>query len=170
MEELLLGCGSRIEKQLWATQKEFNKVTTLDINKDHNPDVIHDLEILPLPFTNSSFDEIHAYDVLEHTGKIGDWKFFFDQWSEFHRILKPKGLFFCISPAPNSAWAFGDPGHTRVISLESLVFLSQEEYHKQVGITPMTDYRFYYKSDFKTVWAHQDKDRVQFVLTKLGEG
>lgn len=149
MAELLLGCGSNKAKKVGLTNnKNWTDLTTLDMNSDHNPDFVHDLTEFPYPFEDNSFDEIHAYDVLEHTGQQGDWRFFFDQWSELWRILKPDGLMVGISPHMSSVWAWGDPGHTRIISTQSFVFLSQQAYKDQVGKTAMTDYRFYYKADF----------------------
>jgi SAM-dependent methyltransferase len=154
MPELLIGAGKRHHKQLvWEDRKEWNDLITLDFNADHKPDVVHDIERLPLPFCNDLFDEIHAYDVLEHVGAQGDWRFFFDQWSDFWRILKPGGLFMAISPHHSSPWAWGDPGHTRIVGEEVLTFLHQPNYEKQVGVSPMSDYRFYYKADFDLVYS-----------------
>jgi SAM-dependent methyltransferase len=126
--------------------------------------VIWDLLEMPLPFAGDTFDEIHAYEVLEHTGQQGDWKFFFAQWSEFWRILKPEGAFFGTVPAYNSPWAWGDPSHTRVLPSESLVFLSQPEYEAQVGKTPMSDFRFVFKADFDILHTVIDASTHQFVL------
>lgn len=152
VKELLIGCGSRRQKNiaLSENQREFHEgLVTLDINPDHKPDVVWDLNVLPYPFPDNEFDEIHAYEVMEHVGRQGDWKFFFAQWDEFYRILKPDGQFYGTSPLWNSPWAWGDPGHTRLIQGESLVFLDREQYHIQVGKTPMTDYRFTYAGDFR---------------------
>jgi hypothetical protein len=65
MPELLIGCGSRRAKDVWvADKKEWTDLRTLDINPDHKPDVVHDLQDIPLPFPDETFDEIHAYEVL----------------------------------------------------------------------------------------------------------
>lgn len=148
--ELLLGCGNRATKQIkfQFVPKEWQNVTRLDIDPHCKPDVLHDLNVLPLPFEDNTFNEIHAVDILEHTGQQGDWKFFFAQFSEFWRILKPGGYLIATSPAPGSAWAWGDPGHTRIMSREAFTFLCQPQYTAQVGKTPMTDYRHVYKADF----------------------
>src|SRR5438067_2046150 len=130
--ELLIGCGSNRSKKLARPDhREWRDLVTLDLNPNHRPDIVHDLSQLPLPIAGESCSEIHAYDVLEHVGALGDWRFFFAQWSDFYRMLKPGGLFFGISPHPRSPWAFGDPGHTRVISPECLVFLNQPAYGEQ---------------------------------------
>lgn len=150
--ELLLGAGSRHQKRLHIPGREgWTNLVTLDMNADHKPDVVWDMENIPLPFEDNSADEIHAYEVLEHMGRQGDWRFFLAQFEDFWRILKPGGLLFASTPHPTSPWAFGDPGHTRLIPVEATIFLSQEEYRKQVGVTPMTDYRFVYKGDFRLV-------------------
>ena len=163
--ELLLGAGSRRVKQLtWGGRAEWSALTTLDINADHKPDVVHDLTVLPLPFADDTFDEIHAYEVLEHTGQQGDWRFFFAQFSEFWRILKPDGVLMGTSPHWGSAWAWMDPGHTRAMGPEMLIFLMQPQYDAQVGITPMTDYRFVYKADFDVRLADVKGGQFSYII------
>lgn len=165
MRELLLGCGSRTTKDLTVNgSKDFVNVTRLDSNADHKPDIIWDLTNHPLPFADNSFDEIHCYDVLEHLAQQGDYKFFFKEFTEYHRILKPGGLFMASVPAQASPWAWGEPSHKRIISKESLVFLSQMEYRKQVGVTKMSDFRYLYKVDFVPVHANEASGVFYFVL------
>lgn len=162
MSELLIGCGSNRVKKLHAPDRqEWSGLVTLDMSDAHKPDVVHDLESLPLPFDDNSFDEIHAYDTLEHTGRQGDWRFFFDQWNDFWRLLKPGGYFCGISPHWSSPWAWGDPGHTRIVSPECMIFLDRMEY-RQVGNSPMTDYRFCYHGDFERMFTHVDESSKQF--------
>jgi SAM-dependent methyltransferase len=152
--QLLLGAGSRRDKLLYQPGKEhWDDLVTLDMNPDHKPDVVWDMEKIPLPFEDNSADEIHAYEVLEHMGRQGDWRFFLAQFEDFWRILKPGGVFYATTPHPTSPWAFGDPGHTRLLPVETTVFLDQEEYRKQVGVTPLTDYRHWYKGDFRLVFS-----------------
>ncbi len=148
---LLVGAGSQRRLSIIFGSDNVQLVT-LDINKDHNVDIVADLEKLPYSWgKDHEFDEIHAYEILEHTGAQGDWKFFFDQFSEFHRILKPGGFLVASVPRWDSKWAWGDPGHKRVILEESLIFLSQGAYERQVGKTSISDYRFYYKANFSHV-------------------
>jgi len=157
MPEILLGAGSNHSKKL-GFSPEWDGLITVDINPDHKPDVLHDLSVLPLPFADDCADEIHAYDVMEHVGAQGDWRFFFDQWSDIWRVLKPGGVFFGISPHHSSPWAWGDPGHTRIVGKEQLFFLSQPNY-AEVGKTPMTDYRFCYRADFDQIESAVTQDR-----------
>lgn len=146
--EILLGCGSsRIKKLAWPGREKWLGLVTLDLADTHKPDVVHDIASLPLPFADDSADEIHAYEVMEHVGQQGDWRFFFDQWADLWRVLKPGGRFFGTSPHLTSNWAWGDPGHTRIVGAEQLTYLSQPNY-AQVGTTPMTDYRFHFAADF----------------------
>ncbi len=195
--ELLIGAGRMQEKRLWLnSDSTWKELVTLDCNDEHKPDVVHDLEKLPLPFKDNMFDEVHAYAVLEHTGNQGDWKFFFDQFADFHRILKPDGHFFAMVPSINSAMRrsellsvisttdseketiiipgnmqmWGDPSHRRTINLQTLSFLSQEQYKQQVGRTMMSDFRFYYKADFLPVWTQDDGQLFYFILKAVKDG
>lgn len=166
MSELLLGCG-RDRRKLMDLNKnaEWKALTTLDLSPDVGADVVHDLNDLPYPFDSESFDEIHAYEVLEHCGIQGDWRFFFDQFTEFHRILKPSGLFYATVPSWNSCGAWGDPGHTRVINEMSINFLQQSSYDEKGR--PTTDYRSAYKVDWQPEIAMHQHDRFIFALRKI---
>lgn len=163
--ELLIGCGGKRAKGLSPKGRtQFENLTTLDIEPSHHPDVVHDLNILPWPFEADTFDEVHAYEVLEHIGMQGDYKSFFAHFSEIWRILKPGGLLCATCPSLRSGWLWGDPGHTRTITMESLTFLVQPEYDRQVGVTAMSDYRGIYKADFDNEFLNDDATFLRFIL------
>lgn len=165
---LLMGCGN--SRELLAGPIEARgfpvNIIGLDIDPNCNPDIIHDLNY-PLSFIpDETFDELHAYEVLEHIGSDqGDWRAFFYEFTEYWRILKPGGLFYGSCPAHTSVWVWGDPGHRRYIGPETFVFLDQEKY-AQVGTTPMTDYRHVWKHSFKLFGSQITNDRWFFGLRK----
>lgn len=163
--ELLIGCGSRRDKFMGPSEhREWSNLTTLDNNRAHKPDWVWNLMDLPLPFDNDTFDEIHGYEVLEHTGAQGDYVFFFRQFSEFWRIMKPGGMLFATVPSRHSVWAWGDPSHTRIIQPESLTFLHQPAYTGGVGTTAMSDFRYIYRADFDILGTQDDGETHMFAL------
>lgn len=169
MKQLLLGCGSTKNKRLWLEEDppgpEWDgELTTLDIEATHKPDVIWDLNKDFLPFETNSFDQIHAYEILEHIGKQGDWINFFKEWEEYWRIMKPGGYLFATVPHWMSMGAWGDPSHTRIINPMTLTFLSQRAYKEDVGRTVMSDFRSHYKGDWEPQWHDLGVDTFSFVL------
>lgn len=169
--ELMLGAGSRHTRILQLPEQgysgPFKALTTVDANADHRPDVVHDLNVTPWPLPSDAFDECHAYEVLEHLGQLGDAASFFAHFTEIWRILKPGGLLFATVPSLKSPWLFGDPSHRRVICSQSLAFLSQAEYVKQVGKTPMSDFRSIYTADFQVMAQDDSGPLFAFVLRAL---
>lgn len=163
--ELLIGAGNSKERRITFPEipATWTELVTLDFDESTNPDVVHDLNQLPYPFQDNEFDEIHAYEVLEHCGAQGDWRFFFNQFYEFWRILKPGGYFIATVPMWDSPWAWGDPGHTRVITEGSLYFLDRKEY-QQIGKTSMTDYRPWWDGDFERYAMQASEHQMGFVL------
>lgn len=167
MKTLLIGCGNSRKKRVFPLgRKDVGELVTLDINPFCKPDYVYDLECLPYPFEDEEFDEIHAYEVLEHMGQQGDYKFFFDQWNEFRRIMKPGGFFCGSSPALSSRWLWGDPGHTRAITPEALSFLT-EDYYDQVGDTCSTDYRPFLDGYWNAPGIQHKDDIMYFVLQRV---
>lgn len=166
MAELLIGCGADRRRLVQVTpgHPDWTHLVTLDINPEHGPDVVHDLEHLPLPFADESFTEIHAYEVLEHVGRQGDYRFFFAQFADFWRLLKPGGYLCGSVPLPSSPWAWGDPSHTRVVPLRSFTLLDQTEYTKQIGKTAMSDFRYIYQADFTLAYAAERDESLFFAL------
>jgi predicted SAM-dependent methyltransferase len=153
---LLLGCGSRHERLVRVNDRRDwtgQRVEMVDYDIRHCPDKVWDLNILPWPYRDNYFDEVHAYEVLEHLGHQGHVGEFFGTFWEIYRILKPGGKLAATCPSWDSMWAWGDPSHTRVISEGSLVFLDQEQYRAQAGITPMSDFRSMWIGDLKLVWS-----------------
>ena len=165
MPELLIGCGNSRDKRLKPRANDsWTELVTMDHDPQCGADVIHDLEDLPWPFADNSFDEVHAYEVLEHLGRQGDYRAFFAHFGEIYRILKPAGILAATCPSWKSIWAWGDPSHTRIISQASLVFLSQAEYQKQIGKTAMTDFRWLWKGDFEAIHIADNGEQFTFGL------
>lgn len=169
MKSLLLGCGNNRDKRITFPEigDEWGELTTLDIDNEVGADVVWDLNELPYPFETNEFDQIHAYQVLEHCGRQGDFRFFLAQFEELWRILKPDGYLCATVPMWDSPWAWGDIGHTRVIPKEALIFLSQQEYANQIGKTAMTDYRRWYRGNFETVAVQEGQHELAFVLRAI---
>lgn len=163
--ELLLGAGNDWQKKISWTDvpKDWVELVTCDVDESLQVHVHHDLNNCPWPFRDNYFDEVHAYEVMEHLGQQGDYRAFFNHFYEIWRILKPGGYFAATVPAWDSVWAWGDPGHRRVITRGSLIFLNQEEY-KQLGKTAMQDYRGVWKGDFELVGLKDENDMLAFIL------
>jgi SAM-dependent methyltransferase len=167
----LFGCGSRRERLLRPPDAEVEdwsdgQLITLDHYEGHEPDKVHDLRVTPYPFEDETFDEVHLYDVLEHLWEQGNAGAMFTIFGELWRILKPEGLVCAVVPWWESMWAWGDPDHKNVISPGTLVFLDQDEYEKQIGVTPMSDFRYMWRKSFKRMHVERQADRFIFILQK----
>lgn len=183
--ELLIGCGYRREKLAWlppTDPKKWNNLTTLDFNGKCEPDWLCNLNFVPWKYSvlsnnvrtseilisSESFDEIHAYEVLEHLGcGQGDVISFFNCFNEIWRILKPNGYLFATTPSRYSGWLWGDPGHTRVIIQETLIFLDRERCRQRMGNSPASDYFHLYNGDFKIIDSQDNHTFHTFCLQAI---
>jgi len=92
---LNLGCG----------RKPLAEAVNLDISPVVGADVVHDLNTTPWPFASDTFDEVHAYDVLEHVQDV------VKALEEIHRICRPGAVLHATVPHFSSANAFTDVTH-----------------------------------------------------------
>lgn len=131
---------------------------------------VYDLENLHgrghLPYDKETFDEIHAYEILEHYGIQGDFKGFFREFSEFWRILKPEGVMVISCPMWDSPWSFADPGHCRVMPKEMFSFLTEEHYEQIDDGTPCTDYRDYVQGWWQILGIEESVNQLYIILQK----
>jgi SAM-dependent methyltransferase len=100
---LNLGCGL----------KRLPEAVNLDISANVGADVVHDLDTTPWPFPSDSFDEVHAYDVLEHVHDV------VRALEEIHRISRPGAVLHATVPHFSSANAFTDVTHRHWFSWRS---------------------------------------------------
>lgn len=81
------------------------------------------LSIDPIPYPDSFFDSVSGFDFLEHLPRQAiDFKEkvlrqpFIAVMNEIHRVLKPGGMFYAVTPAYPSNEAFQDPTHINYIT------------------------------------------------------
>ncbi len=117
-----------------------------------------------LTFEPNTFDEVHAYHQLQRFGAQGDYAALFATFSQLWRVLKPDGVLCLSLPSPFSDWIWGDPGHTRAITMQTITYLQQPEYDKQLLTTAMVDYRPIYKADFEPDFLQDDGRELRTIL------
>lgn len=107
----------------------MNGYTNVDKDSNCNPDIVADLE-QPLPFDDSSVDEIIMCHILEHLGQ--DTKTYLSIWQELYRILKNKGEIKITVPHWNHENFHHDPTHVRKVTPIGIDMFSQERNAHQI--------------------------------------
>lgn len=98
------------------------EAVNLDVAPVEGVDVIHDLEIYPLPFADAQFEHIQATDIVEHITDI------FKLFAELHRILKAEGIIKIHTNYAGHISAFTDPQHKHFFTLESFDYFDPETF------------------------------------------
>lgn len=95
LKVLDVGCGIR----------KYPGSVGVDRNPASAADVLCELDQFPYPFRDSSFDEVRAIHVIEHVGDV------IRTMEEFHRLAKPGGKLFIVTPHYTDFSSFCDPTH-----------------------------------------------------------
>ena len=121
-KSLDLGCGLEPRNPFDADEL-YGVDVFLEQNQDDKFFKKCNFLLEPIPFDDSYFDYVSAFDVLEHVPRnsldLGAQSMRYpliELMSEIHRILKPGGVFYAVTPAYPFALAFEDPTHVNVIS------------------------------------------------------
>jgi len=85
-----------------------------------------------LPFEDSYFDSVSAYDFLEHIPRVhlenGESTLpFIHAMNEIYRVLKPGGRFLALTPAYPKESAFVDPTHINVITKNTHKYFTEPD-------------------------------------------
>ncbi|HUF23331.1 MAG TPA: methyltransferase domain-containing protein [Vicinamibacterales bacterium] len=86
---------------------------TLDRVASTGPDIVHDMDVVPWPIADSSFDVIRCYDVLEHVGDL------VPVMREIHRIGAPGARVEITTPHYSSRNSWTDPTHRQHLAYRS---------------------------------------------------
>jgi SAM-dependent methyltransferase len=128
MRTLDVGCG-------------INKLKN-SIGIDRNPasraDVICELDQLPYPFRDSSFDALQAVHVIEHVGDV------MKTMEEFHRLLRAGGEALIVTPHYTDFSSFCDPTHRWHLNSFSLRYFGEDN----------AGYGYYSKVRFEEISVH----------------
>jgi SAM-dependent methyltransferase len=100
---LNIGCG-RVRR---------DGAVNLDISPEVGADVVHDLNCVPWPFDDGQFEQVFAFDVLEHVHEVPR------VLEEIHRVSRPGALLHVTVPHFSSANAFTDLTHRHYFSWRS---------------------------------------------------
>jgi SAM-dependent methyltransferase len=100
----------------------------LDISADTDADIVHDLDVLPYPIADASFDQILLQDVLEHVREP------IKVFEELHRIARPGARIQLRTPHFSSALAYGDPTHRHYFSTLAIRSLARPRFEHYTAV------------------------------------
>ena len=96
MQTVDLGCGPR---------GKYPGSVGLDFRPAPHVDVVHDLNVAPLPFPDDEFDHVEMSHVIEHLDRP------LQLMAEVHRIARPGATVRIITPHYSSQLSYGDFEH-----------------------------------------------------------
>lgn len=122
-KSLDLGCGQSISNPFNA--KELFGADIRELNSSNVYKCT--LGIESLPFDDSFFDCMTAFDLIEHIPRVTyingeNHNPFIFLMDEVYRCLRPGGLFLSHTPAYPSPAAFQDPTHVNVITQDTFKY------------------------------------------------
>jgi SAM-dependent methyltransferase len=106
----------------------------IDRRANTDADIVHDLDDIPYPFQDDSFDAVVVRHVLEHLDSP------LDVLVEVHRITRAGGTVTIVTPYFSSHTSWADPTHRHHFTSRSFDYLIQG-----------TDYDFYTDVRFEVV-------------------
>jgi SAM-dependent methyltransferase len=102
---------------LGCARQKHPLATEIDVNPNTDADVIHDLDLLPYPFADDTFDLVIAHHMLEHLERL------LDVLAELHRICRSGARVDIVTPHFSSPTSWADPTHRHHFSSRSFDYL-----------------------------------------------
>lgn len=119
-----------------------------------------------IPFDESTFDSVSAYDFLEHVPRVlptldGNLQRFpfIELMNEVWRVLKPHGLFYASTPCYPHPAIFQDPTHVNPITMETHQYFTRpRRFGQMYGFT----------GDFEMVRVLRVQPRDEYSPVRFG--
>jgi hypothetical protein len=96
----------------------------INVDRDGEPDLRHDLEVFPWPWPDDSVSEVLVYHVLEHLGR--DPNVYLGVMKELYRVCEDGATIWVVVPHHRHDNFFNDPTHVRVVTSEGMRLFSQQ--------------------------------------------
>ena len=109
MRVLNLGCGTA--KRNFPEAAQSSEIIGVDISRNSEADILHDLDVVPWPFDPDSFDLIIMQDIIEHLEDVPA------TMNEVWRIARHGCIVRIRTPHYASYYAYNDPTHKRFFGL-----------------------------------------------------
>jgi SAM-dependent methyltransferase len=106
--------------QLGSGRKYHPEAVNVDLVAETRPDLVHDLNRLPWPLPADRFQEVWAYDVLEHLDDL------IQVMEEIHRVCRHGALVKVTVPHFSCANAFTDITHRHYFGRFSFDYFTGE--------------------------------------------
>ena len=132
--------------------KRLPGAVNVDVVASTQPDVVHNLDRYPWPFESNAFEEVLAYDVIEHLDSV------VRVMEEIYRVSRHGAVVKVTVPHFSCANAFTDPTHRH--------YFGQSSFHYFTG---ENEFPFYTEARFKRriskiVFTHSTLNRVVWQL------
>ena len=108
----------------------------IDSNPRSDADVLHDLDSVPYPFPDDSFDLIVGNQVIEHVADI------LAVMAELYRIARPGAVIRLDTPHYSDIASYTDPTHRHHLTTESFSYFTGRrtdfDFYSEVRLRPLT--------------------------------
>lgn len=140
-----LGCGARPRNSFEASQVIGVDVATPDFDFCVPNYSFVAVEIgAKLPFPDSFFDSVSAFDFIEHIPRIshlqGETATYLQYLNEIYRVTKPGGLFLAFTPRFPHPAAVADPTHVNFVTKDSINYIAGPAYAKKLNYGLTADF------------------------------
>lgn len=117
-----LGCGA-VPRNPYGQDELFGVDVSPSVGIGNTEIRQANLTLQAIPFPDQYFDSVSAFDFLEHIPRVMSsadglkTRFpFIELMNEVHRVLKPQGLFYALTPCYPAVEAFQDPTHVNIMT------------------------------------------------------
>ncbi len=125
-----LGCGP-VPRNPYQQDELFG----VDIAPTENSSQITirqaNLTLQPIPFPDHYFDSLSTFDFLEHVPRVLptpdglSTRFpFIELMNEIHRVLRPGGILYALTPCYPAYEAFQDPTHVNIMTEKTHLYFT----------------------------------------------
>ncbi len=129
-KHLDLGCGA-VPRNPYRQRQLFG----VDIAPQPSTAVVEirraNVALEPIPYADSSFDSVSAFDFLEHVPRVlplpdgaGTRFPFVELMNEISRVLVPGGRFYALTPCYPAEAVFSDPTHVNFLTRKTHAYFT----------------------------------------------